>query len=185
MIKKEKIIIRGRSITYALKSSKRAKKLRLTVGCSGLTAVAPYRLSQGIVESFIQEKAAWIIKSLDLFNKSIFLGKKECDFESDKEKAMLFVKSRLEYYNVFYDFKYAEVRVKDQRTRWGSCSGKRNLNFNFRLLRLPQELADYVIVHELCHLKELNHSRRFWLLVEKAIPDCQSRRKKLKRVVIR
>jgi predicted metal-dependent hydrolase len=67
-----------------------------------------------------------------------------------------------------------------QKSRWGSCSGKGNLNFNCLLMRTPDEIIDYVVVHELCHLKEMNHSPRFWAEVEKIFPDYKERRKWLK-----
>lgn len=65
---------------------------------------------------------------------------------------------------------YGAIRIKDQRSRWGSCSKAGNLNFNWRLMQAPGFVLDYVIVHELCHLRELNHSSRFWRLVEDAFP---------------
>jgi predicted metal-dependent hydrolase len=79
------------------------------------------------------------------------------------------------------NFEYSKVRVKRQKTRWGSCSSNGNLNFNFKLLKLRKELIDYVIVHELCHLKEMNHSPRFWSLVEEIIPNYKELRKELRR----
>jgi predicted metal-dependent hydrolase len=70
-----------------------------------------------------------------------------------------------------YGFEYQKVTIRDQNTRWGSCSGKRNLNFNRRLIMAPLAAIDYVIVHELCHLRELNHSRQFWALVAQYCPE--------------
>ena len=104
-------------------------------------------------------------------NKRIFL--------KNKESARDFILSRLSYHNNFYNFKFNSVRIKNTKSRWGSCSTKKNLNFNYKLIFLPKELADYVIVHELCHLKQFNHSRAFWELVSKAIPDYKELRIKL------
>jgi predicted metal-dependent hydrolase len=78
---------------------------------------------------------------------------------------------RLAHANGIYGFQYARVSVKAQKTRWGSCSKLGNLNFNWRLLLAPLSVLDYVVVHELCHLKELNHSARFWQLVARGCPD--------------
>jgi predicted metal-dependent hydrolase len=72
--------------------------------------------------------------------------------------------------------KYARIQIRDQRTRWGSCSTNGNLSFNWRLVLAPFEVLDYVVVHELCHLREANHSRRFWSLVESRRPEWRGQR---------
>jgi predicted metal-dependent hydrolase len=97
-----------------------------------------------------------------------------------REEARCFVENRLSYFNKKYNFKINRVAIKNTSTRWGSCSSKRNLNYNYKIIYLRPELADYLIVHELCHLGEMNHSRRFWVLVAKTIPDYIKINKELK-----
>ncbi len=100
-------------------------------------------------------------------------------FKKYKPIALAFILDRLKFYNNHYQLSYNKVRVKNTKTMWGSCSEKANLNFNYKVALLPIELADYIIVHELCHLKEFNHSQRFWDLVAKTIPNYDALRKKL------
>jgi predicted metal-dependent hydrolase len=68
------------------------------------------------------------------------------------------------------------ISIRDQKTRWGSASSKRNLNFNWRITRMPEEIFDYIVIHELAHLSELNHSKRFWAIVDKHCPDFRTHR---------
>ena len=86
-------------------------------------------------------------------------------------RALRRVRERLEYYAPRLDVEFGRVAIRDQRTRWGSCSSNRNLNFNWKLIMAPPEALDYVVVHELCHLIEFNHSPRFWKLVEGQLPE--------------
>ncbi len=88
-----------------------------------------------------------------------------------KEDARKLVLDRLGYWNKNYNFKYSRVSIRNQRSRWGSCSSKGNLNFNFRIVTLPPHLSDYIIVHELCHLGQMNHSQKFWDLVGETLPN--------------
>lgn len=99
---------------------------------------------------------------------------------SARAQARALVHARLAHFNQFYNFSYNKVFIRNQKTRWGSCSNKGNLNFSVRILLLSPELQDYLVVHELCHLKEFNHSQRFWDLVAEQIPDYKRLRKVLR-----
>ena len=87
---------------------------------------------------------------------------------------------RIEYYQTIIKEPFGQVRIKEQKSCYGSCSSKRNLNFNWKCVLAPKEVLDYIVVHELCHLKELNHSKRFWSEVEKVMPDYQIYKRWLK-----
>lgn len=97
-----------------------------------------------------------------------------------KEIARAMIFERLSYFAPLCGVTYKRVAIRDTRRCWGSCSSLGNLNFSYKLLFIPQCLADYVIVHELCHLKELNHSQKFWDEVEKIMPDYQTHVKGLR-----
>ncbi len=99
-----------------------------------------------------------------------------------KESARRLVHERLEYFNQFYGFKYNKVAIRNQKTRWGSCSRRGNLNFSYKIALLSSRLSDYIIVHELCHLSQFNHSNDFWSLVSRQFPDHKELRGQLKRV---
>ncbi len=99
---------------------------------------------------------------------------------ANKEQARELVRERVEFFNQSYGFNYNKIFIKNTRSRWGSCSTKGNLNFNYRVVFLPTLLADYIIVHELCHLGEFNHSAKFWSLVARAVPNYRTLRAKLK-----
>ena len=94
-------------------------------------------------------------------------------YAAHKEQARELIHGRLEHYNQHYQLTYKRVSIKNQRRCWGSCSSLGNLNFNYKILLLPPHLQDYIIVHELCHLAELNHGHGFWNLVAQRIPDYQ------------
>ena len=103
------------------------------------------------------------------------------DYSKHKDEALALTKERVEFFNKIYRYSFNNISIKNQKTRWGSCSRKRNLNFNYKILFLPEKLRDYIIVHEICHLKELNHSQRFWALVGSAVPDYLGIRKELRK----
>ena len=97
-----------------------------------------------------------------------------------RRQAGAIFEERLTYWNVHYNLIWASVAIKSQKTRWGSCSRQGNLNFNWRLLLAPSAILDYVVIHELCHLKEHNHAPAFWSLVGRACPDYRDHRRWLR-----
>ncbi len=97
-----------------------------------------------------------------------------------KETARELVHARLAHFNQFYNFEYNKVFIKNTKTKWGSCSSKKNLNFSYKIALIEPELQDYLIVHELCHLAEMNHGKGFWDLVAQQIPDPVALHKKLR-----
>lgn len=118
-------------------------------------------------------------------NKDIPLEKRREAIRSELEqwyisKAKKIIQERLELFNDRIGVKINTVRFKNQKTRWGSCSNKGNLNFNWKLVMAPTYIVDYVVVHELCHLIQMNHSKEFWQQVRSLIPDYKERRKWLK-----
>ncbi len=115
------------------------------------------------------------------FIKKKKVVRKNLEYLQLKEQARQIVHQRLIYFNQHYKFSYGRIAIKDQKSRWGSCSSKGNLNFNYRIAILPPELQDYLIVHELCHLGQMNHSKNFWTLVEQAIPNYRVLDRQLKR----
>lgn len=88
-----------------------------------------------------------------------------------KEQARAVVHAKLLYWNQFYGFKYNRVAIRNSKRNWGSCTSLKNLNFSYKVLFLPPHLQDYIVIHELCHLQELNHQKSFWTLVEKHVPQ--------------
>ncbi len=96
-------------------------------------------------------------------------------YQTHKEAARTLIHARLVYFNSLYHLDYQRVSIKDQRRCWGSCSSKGNLNFSYKLLFLPPCLRDYVVLHELCHLRVLNHSQAFWDTMALVMPDYAER----------
>jgi len=178
------ITLQQQTVKYILKFRSRARNLRLAISGAGQFIVtAPNGLSADIIERFIISRSQWVLNGLAYFKNlpiwSLMLGNKET-YLACREAALSFAQKRVDYFNQSYGFQLNKIRVGNQRTRWGSCSAKGNLNFNYRIIFLPVRLADYIVVHELCHLRELNHSANFWKLVAQTTPDYLKIRRELK-----
>lgn len=146
---------------------------------------APYYLPLSEIKKLVEKKSVWIethIKKLQEKQlKQTASGKLTAEqIKTLIEQARQVIPKRVEYFSKRIQVTYGHITIRNQKTLWGSCSGKGNLNFNCLLMLAPPEVLDYVIVHELCHRREMNHSKQFWREVEKVLPDYQVWKKWLK-----
>jgi predicted metal-dependent hydrolase len=173
---KREVKIDNKKLAYSIKKSKRAKRIRVAVYCDGSVVITSpqYTLEKTIIR-FLHLKSDWVFKKIDFFSKlevhPDIATTSQRHFIQHKDAALSIVKERVEYFSKRHNFTPNIVRVKMLKTKWGSCSVKKNLNFNYKVLFLSGELRDYVIIHELCHLKVMNHSQQFWNEIKKHMPN--------------
>lgn len=144
---------------------------------------APLRMSKVEIEKFVHSKADWIQKHLNAVRQRQTEPVEAFTQEQIQQladAALQDIPQRVRKYAAIIDVTVSRITIRSQKTRWGSCSAKGNLNFNCLLMLCPEEIRDYVVVHELCHRKELNHSARFWNEVARVMPDYAAKRKWLK-----
>ena len=168
---------------YELIRSNR-KTIALQIKGDGRIIVrAPLRMAAKDIQRFVDSKAAWIAKHLALIQQrqqpvAPAFTLEQLQQLADAAKSDL--PRRVARFAALVGVTYGRITIRAQKSRWGSCSGKGNLNFNCLLMLCPEDVRDYVVVHELCHRKELNHSPRFWAEVEKVLPGYKVQRKWLK-----
>lgn len=171
-------------ILYSLKRSTRAKAMRLTVHPDGAVVVtAPDFFGMAAIERFFAKHSGWVRRCVAKTRGKTVIRIARGDIPKLKYKALAFAKERSAHYAKLYGVSFGTISIRAQKTRWGSCSHRGNLSFNYRIAALPIHAAEYIIVHELCHLLELNHSRRFWRHVERAVPHHKKVRAEIRNTV--
>ena len=170
-------------------SGRRTLGLEVTADGRGLARV-PRCAGDRTVERFVEEKKGWILEKYLLQRKKSEKRREAAgdrDYEKDpalearyRELARMVISQRASYFAAKMGVTYGRISIRAQKTRWGSCSGQGNLNFNWKLILMPPEILDYVVVHELAHRKQMNHSKLFWAEVERILPDYERRRRWLK-----
>lgn len=168
-----------------IRSSRKSIGLEVRSGKDVLVRI-PSRLQDSEVEKFVEKHRKWILEKTELMQSR----KNTCnstgavpaeklppeEIEKIKEK----IGDRVKYYSQVMGVTVGRITIRNQKTRWGSCSAKGNVNFNYQLYYLPEELLDYVVIHELAHRSHMDHSGEFWSEVEKYCSDYRRRRKQLK-----
>ena len=175
-------------IPYLLKRSLRARRLRLTMQPEGILVVTvPARIPAEQIGALVAPYSTWILRHyLRQRSKPRYSLPAMGDVSAYKEHkvtARAFVDQYLETLRSKEALPQHRIQIKNHQSRWGSCSRRGWLNFNYRIALLPFELAEYIIIHEVCHLFELNHSVRFWNHVSRFLPDYEKRRKQLRSYV--
>lgn len=143
----------------------------------------PLRTTDKHLKEFVQKNERWIFRKYQEVKDEAAkrpAHSRPLPTEAEKREILEKIAGRVYHYEKIMNLSANRITVKNQKTRWGSCSSKKNLNFNYKLAYMPQEILDYVVVHELAHLRHMNHSREFWALVEQYLPDYRQRRNWLK-----
>lgn len=165
------------------------KSIELQVCSDGHVKVrAPYQMADAEINAFLKEKSKWIEKHLRMVKEDQERRAKEApiqklslaELQKLADQALKVMPEKVRYYAKKVGVNYGRITIRNQKTRWGSCSAKGNLNFNCLLMLAPDEVQNYVVIHELCHRKEMNHSPKFWAEVEKIMPDYEKYRRWLK-----
>ncbi len=170
-------ILSATDISYSITMTNRNRRMVISIREDKVRVSAPKAYPVNQVKAFVESKRSWIIEQLAQ-TKNIQSRRRERELTdkeviSYKKLAREVFASKLEKYAKEMGLTYNSFRIKEQKTRWGSCSSKGNINLNWRLIQAPEEVINYVIVHELAHLRYMNHSHEFWQLVSQYSPDYQ------------
>lgn len=161
-----------------IKSNRRTIELKICTD-GHLQVRAPHYMTDAAIADFLNKKSEWIARHQTRIKERQQKKAQEPpvqqlspqDIRALADQAMKVIPDRVRFYAEKIGVDYGRVTIRNQKTRWGSCSAKGNLNFNCLLMLTPEDVQDYVVIHELCHRKEMNHSPKFWSEVAKIMPD--------------
>ncbi|MBR6738366.1 MAG: M48 family metallopeptidase [Oscillospiraceae bacterium] len=172
------------SMDYEVRRSARRKTIALAVKADGSVVVhAPAHLAEREIERFVASHSAWLARAIErraAYNASHPEPTAQQRAEL-MERARAILPGRVAFYAAQMGLHPTALRITSARTRFGSCSGKNALSFSWRLMQYPMEAVDYVVVHELAHIREHNHSSAFYAIVERYLPDWRERAALLKK----
>jgi len=154
------------------------KSISMRIKNGELTVRAPVFMLKWTILDFVDKHKDWIDKQIKEHSEKKVVS--ETEVKKLKKEAKEYIKTRVAKIAEENGFKYNNIRITSAKTRWGSCSSRKNLNFSFYLIWAPKQTIDYVIVHELAHLREMNHSKNFWNIVENIMPDYKEHKKWLR-----
>ncbi len=157
-----------------MKKSTKARRVSIRVHpVKGVTVTVPYIVPYMAAEAFFRLKRAWVIETVARQKEKFkdLQPASQTEIEQLRKKAKAELPSRLAELAARYGFVYNNVTIKHNATNWGSCSTKNNINLNLNIVRLPQALQDYILLHELCHLRHHDHGHGFHLLLEHVLTD--------------
>ena len=159
------------------------KTISITVKEGRVIVRAPRGISQARIDSFINKNLAWIEKRIEITKNQHdpIASMTDAQIKRLREFARTYLTAKTEEYSKIMGLKFGRITITGAKTRFGSCSSKGNISYSYRLMLYPEAAIDYVVVHELAHLVEMNHSRRFYAIVEKVLPDYKERVKLLKK----
>lgn len=166
----------NKKIEYKLIRAK-IKNMYIQIKNEQVIVKAPTKLSEKYINEFINRKSKWIYEKLEESRRT---SETENIEQQDIDRLSKIVKESVEKYSKILKAKPKKVRIKDIKYAWGSCSSNGNISINMHLAKKPQEVIEYVVLHEMCHLIHMNHSKQFWNLVEGNMPRYKEYKKKLK-----
>ena len=152
------------------------RTISIEIRPSGIIVRAPRRMSSQEISAFVLKKKSWIEKHWSQMQERQQMREQQGAYTAEElkalaEKALVVIPEKVRHYAPLVGVDYGRITIRSQRTRWGSCSAKGNLNFNCLLMLLPDDVIDSVVVHELCHRKHMNHSPQFYAEVERVFPE--------------
>lgn len=163
-----------------IRADRKTLSMRI-VGEGQVEIRAPRTVTQGQIDDFIRQHQDWLDRQLQITAELRRLPPlTEAEIRALGQRALKAIPPRVQAFARRIGVDYGRITIRNQKSKWGSCSSQGNLNFNCLLMLCPPEVLDYVVAHELCHRLEMNHSPRFWALLEQVIPDYEARRQWLK-----